>query len=212
VLLVTPPAKAAGHGGRVHVRTATHDDLPVVITLWAQLRDGAGRSGGQSEDPTERFAAILDDPAIRIVVATFDDVVEGMAILSTTTLGPLSTTSAVHIAHVVVEGGTRRRGVGRALVAAAAAYAEEIGAEHVTVSVYPGLREANRFYARLGFSPFVVRRLATVATLQRKLATAEHPVAVTEELTRRRIVAPRLRPVRRRGAITVSRVLDRSED
>jgi GNAT superfamily N-acetyltransferase len=194
-------AQKSGHNGRVHVRTATVGDLSVVVTLWEQLQEVAGRTGTQ-DDARERFAAVLADPAIRVVVATFDEAIEGMAILSTTTLGPLSTNPAVHIAHVVVEGGTRRRGVGRALVAAAAAYADEIGAEHVTVSVYPGLREANRFYARLGFSPFVVRRLATTSTLLRKLATGEHPVVTTEELTRRRIVAPRLRQVRRRGVAT----------
>lgn len=206
-----PSAPKSGHNGRVHVRIATQDDLPVVVTLWGQLQDGAGRSTATDDELTERFSTILDSPTTRVVVATYDEAIEGMAVLSTTTLGPLSTAPAVHIAHAVVEGGTRRRGVGRALVAAAAAYAEDIGAEHVTVSVYPGLREANRFYARLGFTPFVVRRLASTSTLVRKLASGEHPVAATEELTRRRIVAPRLRQARRRG-VTATRTVDRTAD
>jgi GNAT superfamily N-acetyltransferase len=175
-----------------------------LVSMWEQLRAGDSRGSRDSghvtpQNTAERLALVLDDLSSRVVVATYDGEIEGMAILSAITLGPLSTEPAVHIAHVVVEGGHRRRGVGRALVAAAAAYAEEIGAEHVTVSVYPGLREANRFYARLGFSPFVVRRLATTATLKRRLALSEHPVAVSDEITRRRIVGPRLRQVRRRS-------------
>jgi len=191
-----------GHSGRVHVRLATTEDLPALIALWDQVRAGGVRGVREhlpGEHPADRFAAVLHDPDMRVVVATFDDEIEGMAVLSTTTLGPLSTTAAVQMAPVVVEGRHRRRGVGRALVAAAAAYADEIGAEHVVVSVYPGLRESNRFYARLGFTPLVVRRLATTAALKRRLATGEHPAAVTEELIRRRIVAPRLRAVRRRS-------------
>jgi hypothetical protein len=85
------------------------------------------------------------------------------------------------------------------LVAAAAAYADEIGADHVAVSVAPGLREPNRFYARLGFSPVVVRRVAPVAILRRRLSTGEHPVAALEELTRRRLVSRR--PTRRRTPV-----------
>jgi GNAT superfamily N-acetyltransferase len=174
-----------------------------LVSMWEQLRTGGARSNRDNshvtpQDTAMRLASTLDDPAMRVVVATYEGDIEGMAILSTAMLGPLSTEPAVHIAHVVVEGGHRRRGVGRALVAAAAAYAEEIGAEHVTVSVYPGLREASRFYARLGFSPFVVRRLTTTATLKRRLALSEHPVAVSDEVTRRRIVGPRLRQARRR--------------
>ena len=52
---------------------------------------------------------------------------------------------------------------------AATAYAEEIGSEHVAVNVLPQVREANRFYAKIGFTPLVVRRVASVATLRRSL-------------------------------------------
>ena len=63
----------------------------------------------------------------------------------------------------------------------------------------PTLREPNRFYARLGFSPVVVRRMAPVGVLRRRLADGGHPVAALEELTRRRLIArPRLTRSRRR--------------
>jgi ribosomal protein S18 acetylase RimI-like enzyme len=199
-------APAPGHGGRPHVRPATAEDLPALVQLWEQFRASSGGRQARdllqspTEDPESKFVAILGDPDRRLVVATVEDLVEGLAVMSVSTLGPLSAARAVQLAHVVVEGGRRRRGIGQALVAAAAAYADEVGADQVVVSVYPNLREANRFYARLGFTPLVVRRVATVAALRRRLATAEHPVASVDELARKRIVSPRLRTVRRRNA------------
>ena len=74
-------------------------------------------------------------------------------------------------------------------MAAAVAFAEEFGAEHVVVNVFPQLREANRFYARLGFCPLVVRRVASTAGLRRKLEpqpVASRPLA--RVLARRRSV------------------------
>ena len=75
----------------------------------------------------------------------------------------------VQIDYLYVRAAFHRRGVGKALVTAATAYAEEIGSEHVCVNVLPQVREANRFYAKIGFTPLVVRRVASVATLRRSL-------------------------------------------
>jgi hypothetical protein len=80
----------------------------------------------------------------------------------------------VQVEYTVVAEPFRRRGVGRALMGAAASFAEEIGAEQVTVSVSPMSREANRFYAQLGLTPLSVRRVAPAAALRRRIATFEH--------------------------------------
>jgi GNAT superfamily N-acetyltransferase len=186
------------HAGRVQVRPATHQDLPDLLRLWDELRTTGGRATRDAlqvavDDATERLQDALDDPGCRVVVATYAEGVQGMAVLSRTSLGPLSSVSAVALNHVVVADRHRRHGVGHALLAAATAYADEIGAEHVLVGVAPALRDANRFYARLGFTPVVVRRMASVPALRRRLAASEHPVAALEELTRRRLIArPRL--------------------
>ena len=85
-------------------------------------------------------------------------------------MGPFVEAPVVQIDYLHVRPAFHRRGVGRALVAAAAAFCDEIGAEHVVVNVFPQVREANRFYAKLGFSPLVVRRVAPVSsTLRRTL-------------------------------------------
>jgi hypothetical protein len=77
---------------------------------------------------------------------------------------------AVQLTHLVVAEGQRRRGVGRALLSGAVTWAEEVGADEIVASVLPSLREANRFYARLGFAPLVMRRVVPVSTLRRNLA------------------------------------------
>ena len=65
-------------------------------------------------------------------------------------------------------------------------------------AVPAGDREANRFFARLGFAPETVRRVASAATLQRKLAGEPRPQRVSLDLLQRRrdlrARAPRPRP------------------
>jgi GNAT superfamily N-acetyltransferase len=193
-----------GHLGRPHVRPAAAGDLPALLDLWQELREVGGRTARENlhvavDDVGERLAAALEDEICRVVVAADDQgEILGMAVLCLTSLGPLSQLHAVQLNHVVVAKGQRKRGVGHALVAAAAAYADETGAEQVIVSVSPTLREANRFYARLGFTPAVVRRVAPLAVLRRRLSAPEHPVAALEELTRRRLIARPRRGARRR--------------
>jgi GNAT superfamily N-acetyltransferase len=175
-----------------------------LLALWQELREVGGRTARENlhvavDDAKQRLSAALNDPACRVVVAADDDgEILGMAVLCCTSLGPLSPLHAVQLNHVVVAKHHRKRGVGHALVAAAAAYADETGAEQVIVGVTPSLREANRFYARLGFTPAVVRRVAPVAVLRRRLSAPEHPVAALEELTRKRLITRPRRASRRR--------------
>ncbi|MDX6202593.1 MAG: hypothetical protein QOJ83_2093, partial [Frankiales bacterium] len=60
----------------------------------------------------------------------------------------------------------------------AVTWAEEVGADEIVASVLPSLREANRFYARLGFAPLVMRRVVPVSTLRRNLALTDPRGAV----------------------------------
>lgn len=107
-----------------------------------------------------------------------------MALFSVAPANALLDTPALHVSHAVVADRHRRRGAGKALVAAAAAFAEERGLEQVVVSVNPGSRDANRFYARLGFAPLAVRRVAPTAVVRRHLHGGEaRPV---EHVVRRR--------------------------
>jgi GNAT superfamily N-acetyltransferase len=189
------------------VREATVDDTPALLAMWSELRDMGGRierlmPGPDAEGLRERLAWVATDPSSRVLVAIVDDdEVAGMTLLTESPYAPLFEQRAVHAHYLHVRDGFRRRGVGKALLAAAVAYADEVGAEHVMTSVLPQMRETQRFYARLGFSPVVVRRSAPVSVLRRRLAPSG-ATSVTDNLLARR------RSLRRVRAAVVARVGD----
>lgn len=173
----------------VGVRTATLADVPALVALWQQLREeGPRRRSPESpESAAGRIALVVESEQTRIVVAECGGEVVGMAQLSRTPPSLLAESTSITLAAMHVSDEHRRKGVGKALLTAAVAYAEELGVEDVVVAVYPQHREANRFYARLGFAPVVVRRVASVASLRRRLGSPEGRAA----LLRREIHVPR---------------------
>ena len=187
----------------VRTRPATSEDIPVLLGFGEELRDrllpsADGKRGraahGRGLDA--RYLDAMADPDRHLVVAVGDDDVPvGMAMFTVGSASPLLDLPALHVSHVVVSDRYRRRGAGKALVAAAAAYADERGVDQVVVSVNPGSREANRFFARLGFAPLAVRRVAPVSVVRRRLQTAD--VEAADSVVRRR---PR-RTVRLRAGV-----------
>jgi len=172
----------------VRTRQAEDADLPAVVDLWDELRESGGRLGplGPPASKTavqERLAGLGQDPAHRVILAELDAVVVGLAVLSRVPITPISDVESVQISFMHVSNARRRRGVGRAIVEAALAFATEIGADYVTVGVFPGSRDTNRYFARLGFTPLVVRRATSTAALTRRLASDS---GVRDVLTRRR--------------------------
>jgi GNAT superfamily N-acetyltransferase len=181
----------------VVVRDAVPDDLPVLMTMWHELRDLAGRLDRTmpaiSEDGVlDRLKLIADDPHSRAVVGVIDGKVAGMAVLTTSSYAPLFDQDAVHVHYLHVREGYRRRGVGHALLATAVAAADEVGVEHIVTSVMPALRDTQRFYARLGFSPVVTRRSVPVSMLRRRLA-GEGRMSLADNVVARRRTLRRVR-------------------
>lgn len=158
------------------VRPAERMDLHYVAQLVDRVvpsvpvpRQGAPGTGGVPEG----LARLLDSPDARILIACLADGSRaGGALLSvdavSVALGGL-TMSAV----LMVDEQARQRGVGRELVSAVARYADDAGADSVTVTLPPGNRDANRFFARLGFAPMATTRIASVPQLMRVLAPSE---------------------------------------
>lgn len=158
----------------VTTREATEADVLAIGELWDELRVRAGRVGpfgppASAVSIRERLSALRTDPVHRVFVAEIDREVVGLAVLSRLPVTPISDVESVQISFLHVKDDRRRRGVGRAIVGAAAEFAGDVGAEYVTVGVFPGARESNRFFARLGFSPLVVRRATSTSALQRRL-------------------------------------------
>lgn len=177
----------------ISIRAATADDVPVLLDMWTELRQhGVRRSASHSSDQllaevAHRYVQTIADASCRLVVAITGEDVVGMALFTVMNSSTLLDVPTIQVSHLYVAGGHRRRGVGRCLISAAAAYADENGVDQVMASVTPGLRDANRFYARLGFAPTVVRRVAPLAVLRRQLATDEaRPAMLRRELRLRR--------------------------
>lgn len=158
----------------VLTRAASLPDLPVLVGLWTELRQVGGRAERAVNpvavtDVTDGLRRAVSSPDCRVVLACIDHEPVGMAIFTAVTPDPLSDCRLVHLAHLVVAPGHRRRGVGRALVAAAADFGDDQHIEYLSVGVYPSMREASRFLARLGFAAVQVHRVAPVAVLRRRL-------------------------------------------
>lgn len=159
----------------VRTREATHDDVLAIGELWDELRRHGGRVGpfgppASADAIRERIDSMRDDAAHRVVVAVIDEVVVGLAVLSRVPLTPISDVESVQISFMHVRDDRRRRGVGRAIVSAAAEFAADITADYVSVGVFPGARDSNRFFARLGFSPLVTRRAIATPALKKRLS------------------------------------------
>ena len=177
------------------MRPATAADIPAMLSFAEELREQLGpaveRKRTRSTPAANRaalatrYAEALDDPDRHVVLAVADDDTPlGMALFTIAPANALLDVPALHVNHAVVADRHKRRGAGKALVAAAAAFADDNGLEQVVVSVHPGSRDANRFFARLGFAPLAVRRVAPTAVVRRRLALGDAPP--TEHVVRRR--------------------------
>jgi ribosomal protein S18 acetylase RimI-like enzyme len=170
--------------------TAAREDIPRVLALWDELRAIGGRAERAVTPPAvadieERFLELFDTDHCRIVLGSIDDEPAGMAVIRTIHPDPMSDEGFVYIAHLVVMRGKRQRGVGHALIQAATDFAVERGVDYVGVGVYPTLRDASRFYARLGFAPAALHRVAPVHVLRRRMGKDRQQSPVLGELVRR---------------------------
>jgi ribosomal protein S18 acetylase RimI-like enzyme len=178
--------------GNVRVRPAATSDINDLIALSEDngVVDHVGRRGrkGDSESLVERYVTLLSDMD-RLVLVAIDEVTDqlvGFIVMLEERVGVLAPTATLYISHLLVAPYFRKRGAGRALLTGAVRHAEDREIDHVVVGVQAGARDANRYLARLGFAPLVVRRIASVATLRRSLGIAESIDRVA--LRRRRTV------------------------
>ena len=187
----------------VSLRCAVLEDAPFLADLWAETLRRA--------DPHEQVAevelivkAAAASSEQRIVIAEYDGEAAGAVYLRITTMGPLNLEPLVQAVSPHVLPGFRRHGVGRTLMEAAVAWAEEHGIAHVMTAATSGSRDANRYMARLGFSPHVTVRIAPTHVVRGKIE-AQRPAA--ERIAGRRQLGQLLAARRsmRRHDVTVER-------
>ncbi|HSY17821.1 MAG TPA: GNAT family N-acetyltransferase [Candidatus Acidoferrales bacterium] len=138
------------------IRPALAGDAPAIGAL-AQQFAGYLRALGDPSDFNLTAETCLRDgfgaqPAFAGIVAEDNGIVVGYLLYH---FGYDSDAAArlLFIADLYVETAARRRGIGRALVARAAAIARETGAKEMVWSVYPANRLAADFYKKLGAQP-----------------------------------------------------------
>jgi L-amino acid N-acyltransferase YncA len=190
----------------VVTRTARADDLPAVLALVRQYRAEAHAAevlSGSAPLGTAAagFRRLLADPDHRVVLAVLPrangtagegqgEVAVGLAILGVDPLSTLMGRPQVTVDTFVVAREHRRRGAGAAMLAAIAAYAGEVGSDHIVAAVGGHEAERQRFFARMGFAPLTTRRIATREALVRSLAAWQRGALA--------VPAPRRTPGRRR--------------
>ncbi len=186
----------------ISVRKVDVDLHSQFIELWITHRIEAGTTPEAAQrlalDGTLRTALQRND--IYAFVAFVDDRAAGYVVLADSTRSLLVNSPCVSIDMLFVHPELRRTGVGKALLGAAGRHADRQGAEHLASAVPAQNREANRFFARLGFAPETVRRVTSTATLQRKLSG--EPRGQRYSLDQ---VLQRRRDVRTKAARTASR-------
>lgn len=178
--------------GNVRVRPAATSDVTELISLSVDngVAEHVGRRGRKSDSGavTERYISLLAD-LDRLVLVAVDEATDrlvGFAVLLEEQVGVLAPTATLYVSHLLVAPSFRKRGAGRALLTGAVRHAEDRDIDHVVVGVQATARDANRYLARLGFAPLVVRRIASVSTLRRSLSIVDSIDRVA--LRRRRTV------------------------
>ena len=154
----------------VSLRDARSEDAETLAELWS-----SGMRRAEQTDLVEDIHAILrlveSDSRERVVVAESAGEVVGAIYLRQTTVTPLNREPVVHLLSPTVKPEFRRHGVGRMLIDAGVAWAEEHGIGHVATAVASASRDANRFMARLALGPYAMLRVASTGSVRMRLAS-----------------------------------------
>ena len=180
----------------IEVRDARPDDADALVTLWREMAAGTGHqsrllAAPSAESARASIARQQNDPFGRLMVGEIDGRLGGMAYLRQTPISPLHDEVTVTVEYLHVSDHARRHGLGKALIAEAAGWAEHENCPHLAVVAPAVAREANRFLARLGLGQAAVLRFASTHTVRRRLAAEHAPNLLALLSSRRSVIARR---------------------
>ena len=136
----------------ISLRAAAPGDLPGLLRLYEELAGGRPSSlPAQADTAAHVFERILSDPRRTVVVAECGGHVVGSAeVLVAANLTHGGRPWAL-VENVVVASGSRRLGVGSALLDHLAGIAHEAGCYKIQLMSRKERTEAHEFYLRVGF-------------------------------------------------------------
>lgn len=172
----------------VVVRRVEESLQGTVLDLWTACLAESGTTGEAAARLVleSRVGALLAREDVAAFAAFADGEPVGYLLLTDTTGTALLDGGGVTVDQLYVLKSARRHGVARQLLTAVITYADRVGTDQLVTNVPTQGRDANRFFARLGFTPTVVRRVTTTAALRRRLAGNESRYSVDQLLQRRR--------------------------
>ncbi|WP_454856908.1 N-acetyltransferase family protein [Promicromonospora soli] len=158
----------------LEIRPAREDDLPAVAALADEARDDSptgAQLGAQDTDRLLEHLSVLLAAGGHVLVAEQNGRVVGVVLGRVVAAYLFARRASLYLDMVFVAPRARRHGVGHALLRAATDLAAEHECDDIYSAPVPGNRGVQRFLARLGFAPAAGHRVASVAALQRRLAT-----------------------------------------
>lgn len=169
----------------VGVRVARPADAGDLVDVWTEATSQEdatpAEDGGEAaaeprpeayEEAAAAIARVDSDPDELLLVAEADGKVIGALHLRRGPISPIQLTQAIHISHLHVRPGHRRRGIASALLTAATSWAEDTKSAHLLATTPASSRDAHRFLARLGFCQVAVLRGVSVSALRARLTGA----------------------------------------
>ena len=152
----------------MRVRPATSDDLHHLLLLWRELEDAQGRyrlfppvsEADARIEASFRDALVASDADVLMV---FDeDAPVAMALVHVENPSRMSDELSVELSRVVVRADRRGKGIGKALVDAAADWARQRGIGHLNAAVFVANEASRRFWRSAGFEVWVERMVRPV--------------------------------------------------
>jgi len=131
---------------RVEAVTEVTEELVSAFARLIPQLSASGRPPGRDE-----LSQIVSSPATVLLVARDPDREDQIVGTLTLALFRIPTGLRAWIEDVVVDSGSRRKGIGEALCRAAIERAAALGARTIDLTSRPSREEANRLYRRLGF-------------------------------------------------------------
>ena len=178
----------------VSVKRVAAEHEPSFTDLWVASRVEYGVSPEVAARAASdgRLRAALDRQDVRAFLALGDrGEPVGFVVATHSPFSGLTEAPSVAIDQIYVVPRARRHGVARHLLAAVTAYAEKVGCEQIGCNVPSQHRDANRFFARLGFNSQIVRRVTSTGALRRRIGVDEPRLSLEQIRHRRRSLRAR---------------------